>query len=68
MSETGKLTDPTRYQSFLIRLWREGAGDSWRILLINVPTGEQRFFATLDETLTYVQACVLAPPNQSTFT
>lgn len=56
MSETGKLTEPTHYQSYLVRLWRSDMAAPWRILVTYIPTGEQHHFTNLTECMAYIMA------------
>lgn len=56
VSDTGKLTQPIYYQSYLVRLWREEATVPWRVVVTHVPTGEQQHFPTLDACFAYIVA------------
>lgn len=40
---------PTRYRSYLLRLWAEGGDTVWRFSLEDPRTGERRGFADLAE-------------------
>ena len=54
------------YTSFLIRLWREpeldaegrAAGGAWLVQIEHIPSGEQRYFASLEECFAYIRAQV----------
>jgi hypothetical protein len=37
-----------QYQSYLLRMWKNGDGD-WRALLVSIPTQERRHFSNLQE-------------------
>jgi hypothetical protein len=71
VSETGKLTQPTHYQAYLVRLWRDSAADPWRVVVVYVPTGEKRHFASLAACFAYIvagseTADELTPPRDYT--
>jgi hypothetical protein len=69
MTETGKLMQPTHYQSYLVRLWREDAAAPWRVVVTHVPTGQQQHFASLDACFAYIVAgaeTAVSPPNPPT--
>jgi hypothetical protein len=38
----------TQYQSYLLRMWKNGDGN-WRALLVTIPTQERRHFSNLQE-------------------
>jgi hypothetical protein len=42
-------TDPDRYRSYMVRLWREAPGDPWRCQVQCVGTGREQRFAGLTE-------------------
>lgn len=52
------------YTSFLVRLWREppaSAGqqanyDEWLAQVEHIPSGEQRYFTSLDDLFAFIQA------------
>ena len=47
----------TEYASFLIRLWRAQEGDrDWLAQAEHIPSGEQRYFASLDELCRFIRA------------
>ena len=56
MSKTGNLTQPTHYQAYLVRLWRDSADVPWRVVVTYVSTGEKRHFASLDACFAYIVA------------
>jgi hypothetical protein len=64
MSKAGILTQSTRYQSYLLRLWRTDAGDPWRALLIWIPTGEQYHFTSVDACLDFVEERAAQPDSR----
>ncbi|MBE2202173.1 MAG: hypothetical protein IAE79_26420 [Anaerolinea sp.] len=55
VSDTGKLRQPTHYQAYLVRLWRENETAPWRVMVTDVPTGAQRHFASLDACFVFIQ-------------
>ena len=52
------------YTSFLLRLWREpqpeaegrAAGGEWLVQIEHIPSGEQRYFASLEECFAFIRA------------
>ena len=52
------------YTSFLVRLWREpeldaGGGATvgeWLVQIEHIPSGEQRYFASLEECFAFIRA------------
>jgi hypothetical protein len=56
MNDAGKLTEPTHYQSYLLRLWREDTAAPWRILATYIPSGERRLFSNLEDCLAFIKA------------
>lgn len=42
------------YQSYLLRLWREGNKGDWRVSLEDIRTGERKYFADLAEMFVYL--------------
>jgi hypothetical protein len=49
-------TDPDRYRSYMVRLWREAPGDPWRCQARCVGTGDLRRFAGLAELFEFLVA------------
>jgi hypothetical protein len=51
------MANPTakKYQAYLLRLWRESSQQTWRAMLEDPHTGDQRAFATLEQLFTYLQ-------------
>ena len=47
---------PTKYYSFLLRLWHEGSETGWHIYLQDVNTEFQRGFLSLESLMQYLQA------------
>ncbi|NOZ72829.1 MAG: hypothetical protein GXP38_13120 [Chloroflexi bacterium] len=51
------------YTSFLIRLWREPqpevggsvAGGEWLVQIEHIPSGEQRYFASLEDCFAFIR-------------
>jgi hypothetical protein len=46
---------PNRYQSYLLRLWRDDARGPWRASLQSTATGQMRFFADAGEVWGFIQ-------------
>jgi len=52
------------YSSFLLRLWREpqpgaegrATSGEWLVQLEHIPSGEQRYFASLEECFAFIRA------------
>jgi hypothetical protein len=53
-SETSST--PSRYRSFLLRVWRESEHGAWRASLESVTTGERRGFPDLPSLYAFLQA------------
>jgi hypothetical protein len=51
----GVPDQPTKYYSYLLRLWHEGSEIGWHIYLQDVNTGVQRGFLSLESLLLYLQ-------------
>jgi hypothetical protein len=53
-----------RYFSYLLRLWQAGTGQgaAWRASLEEIPTGERRAFASLDDLFAYLREQTRASP------
>lgn len=49
-------TDPDRYRSYLVRLWREAPGSPWRCQVSCVGTAQEHRFATLAELFAFLVA------------
>jgi hypothetical protein len=49
-------TDPDRYRSYLLRLWREGPDAPWRCQVQCVGRGRKRCFAGLAEMFEFLVA------------
>jgi hypothetical protein len=47
---------PTKYYSYLLRLWYEDLEVGWNIYLQDVNTGLRRGFLSLESLITYLQA------------
>jgi len=51
------------YTSFLLRLWREpqldgegrAVGEAWLVQLEHIPSGEQHYFASLDDCFAFIR-------------
>ncbi|MCA9980991.1 MAG: hypothetical protein KDD89_09160 [Anaerolineales bacterium] len=50
------------YHAFLLRLQRDDAQNRWRIVLINVDTGEEQRFVGKQALLTFLFALLNRPP------
>jgi hypothetical protein len=48
--------DPSRYRSYLLRLWREAPGAPWRCQAHCVGTGQERRFPGLAELYEFLEA------------
>jgi hypothetical protein len=44
-----------QYQSYLLRLWRSGTGETWRVMLECVGTRERHGFADLGSLCVFLQ-------------
>ncbi len=51
----GLATDPERYQSYLLRLWKETPDLPWRFQVHCVSTGDEHRFAELDQVLAFLR-------------
>ena len=51
------VTNPARYQAYLLRIWREHETAAWRVVVVDVPTGEQHRFRELPEALAFIEQC-----------
>jgi len=57
------MTQHPSYASFLVRLWRAPAGDhDWLAQAEHIPSGEQRYFASLDELCRFIRAQAAGSP------
>jgi hypothetical protein len=36
------------YQSYLLRMWKDGENGEWRVVLLSIPTQERRHFSSLE--------------------
>ena len=45
----------SQYQSYLLRLWREGEENAWRVMLEHVGTHERHGFADLEGLCTFLR-------------
>jgi len=52
------------YLSYLLRIWQAGTGEGagWRASLEEIPTGERRAFASLDDLVGYLREQTRAGP------
>jgi hypothetical protein len=46
------------YQSYLLRLWREGAQGTWRGSLQDTATGQVSYFASVESLYSFLMACI----------
>jgi hypothetical protein len=44
-----------QYQSYLLRLWRSGGGEAWRVMLECVGTHERHGFSDLGDMCAFLQ-------------
>lgn len=50
------MDEPRRqYQSYLLRLWRSGADETWRVMLEVVGAEERRGFADLESLFAFLR-------------
>jgi hypothetical protein len=47
-------SQPSNYQSYVVRLWREGPTSPWRATVRCALTGEQKQFASLEGLMAYL--------------
>ena len=57
------LSDPERYQSYLLRLWKETPELPWRYQVRCVATGEEHRFSEFDQVLGFLQSVAGAVPG-----
>jgi hypothetical protein len=55
-SEITSGTDPERYRSYLLRLWREAPGAPWRCQVHCVGSGQERRLAGLERLFDFLEA------------
>ena len=56
----------TEYQSYLLRLWRPGAGAEWRVMLECIASGERHGFPDLARLFAFLRDQIgQAAPAQS---
>ncbi len=63
----------TGYTSFLVRLWRElqpdteehAAGGDWLVQIEHIPSGEKRYFASLEDCFAYIRAHASGAPAEN---
>lgn len=53
MKESGE-GQSTQYQSYLLRMWKNGEDGEWRALLLTIPTQERRHFANLQDLFNFL--------------
>ena len=51
----GLATDPERYQSFLLRFWKEAPELPWRFQVRCVSTGDEYRFAELEQVIAFLR-------------
>ena len=60
------------YTSFLLRLWREpqfdaedrAAGGEWLVQIEHIPSGEQHYFASLEDCFAFIRAQTASAPTK----
>jgi hypothetical protein len=57
----------TNYHAYLIRFWRDDDHYPWRVALVLPQTGEQHYFATIEEVFTFLKKR-LADKDKGKFT
>ncbi len=63
-------TPNLEYTSFLIRLWREpqpesegrAAGGDWLVQVEHIPSGEKRYFVSLEDCFAFIHAQATSAP------
>lgn len=55
LKSEGGPDQPTKYYSYLLRLWHEDSEIGWHIYLKDVNTGIQRGFLSLESLIVYLQ-------------
>lgn len=45
----------SQYRSYLLRLWRDGEGKTWRVMLEHVSSHERHGFADVDELCAFLR-------------
>jgi len=61
------------YTSFLLRLWREpqldgegrAAGGAWLVQIEHIPSGQQRYFASLEECFAFIRVQAVGIPENA---
>ena len=61
MLSSAKSPHHQQYQSYLLRLWNNGATSEWRASLVDAATREERSFATLELLVDYLYRQVRHP-------
>jgi hypothetical protein len=59
------MADVPSVSSFVVRVWREGAGSEdtrWRAQVDHVQSGRRRAFGDLNQILEFIHACLDSPP------
>jgi hypothetical protein len=46
--------DNRSYHAFLLRLWREGDGEAWRVILEDVQSGKKQGFAGIQPLIEFI--------------
>ncbi len=49
MPREDPINQPVHYHSYLVRLWREQSQPHWRASLRSIQTGEERWFAHVEQ-------------------
>ncbi len=45
----------SQYKSYLLRLWRDGEGKAWRVMLEHISTHERHGFADMEGLCTFLR-------------
>jgi hypothetical protein len=64
LQSDGVPDKPTKYYSYLLRLWHEDSENGWHIYIQDVNTGVQRGFLSLESLLLYLQAQIDAEKSE----
>ncbi|MCI0581051.1 MAG: hypothetical protein L0332_29655 [Chloroflexi bacterium] len=59
-----KITPTPTYQSYILRLWRDGLVAGWRATLEDVHSQQQLSFASVELLVTFLLERTLAEPDE----
>jgi len=55
------LNKPSRYHSYLLRLWRDDDTSPWRVQLEDPHTGERRGFSSVEKMIAFLDSQLVPP-------